>query len=329
MSCECRPWEQNAYGAEQDWNDDPEYAVDATLGHNIPPIVVEHSPGYERVAVMTLRRGNHAEEADPEGLPRSRGIATRLILLATAGSTNSELAERLRREPAVAWPEFAVLATLNQTAGRGRLGREWKAPPGTMLAVSVVLRPARHLTVVTSRTLGWLPLLAGVAMTEALRSLDVRATLKWPNDVMIGGKKVCGVLCEYDGQQENVVVGAGVNLYFGSDDLPDDRATSLALEGVTASPDDVLCSFLTSLRARYREFMAASGDSRASGLAQRLEEMCESVGQEVRVELPGAATIEGRAVRIDGEGRIVVVEDAMEHHVAAGDIIHLRQTGST
>ncbi len=122
-------------------------------------------------------------------LPRSAALAARLEVLPSAGSTNDELMARATGEDP--WPHLSIVATDTQTRGRGRLGRTWTAPPGRSLAVSVLLRPGLPLD-----ALGWLPLLAGVAVTRALAGLGVPARLKWPNDVLIGDRKVCGILSE-------------------------------------------------------------------------------------------------------------------------------------
>ena len=118
-------------------------------------------------------------------LPRASALVNRLEWLDEAGSTNTELVARA----VDGWPDRSVLVTDRQTAGRGRLGRAWTARPGTSLAVSVLVRPA-----VPRERYGWLSLLTGAAMAGGLRSLGAAADLKWPNDVLIGGRKVCGVL---------------------------------------------------------------------------------------------------------------------------------------
>ncbi|MGN6743861.1 MAG: biotin--[acetyl-CoA-carboxylase] ligase, partial [Amnibacterium sp.] len=123
-------------------------------------------------------------------LPRTAALAARLEVREEAGSTNADLAAAAGAAPAD-WPAWSVLVTDTQTAGRGRLGRSWTAPPGTSLAISVLLRPR-----IPADRYGWLSLLAGTAMAAALRDAGVAAAVKWPNDVLIGGRKVCGLLAE-------------------------------------------------------------------------------------------------------------------------------------
>ena len=139
-------------------------------------------------------------------LPLSETIANRLLILAEAGSTNDELVALAGSEP-----DFSVVVTGNQTAGRGRLGRRWVAPAGSSLATSVLLRPVlpggEPLAI---KHYGWLPLIAGAAMARALQPLvPGRVGLKWPNDVQIDGLKVCGVLAELVPPGDAVVIGSG------------------------------------------------------------------------------------------------------------------------
>src|SRR5690554_2986061 len=124
-------------------------------------------------------------------LPLSEAAAARLEILDRCGSTNTELVTRAAGSPE-AWPDFSVLVTGEQTAGRGRLGRSWVAPPGQAIAISVLLRPA----VLDPDLLGWIPLVAGLAMARAVDAVlnGHEVGLKWPNDVQIDGMKVSGLL---------------------------------------------------------------------------------------------------------------------------------------
>src|SRR4051812_18958939 len=170
-------------------------------------------------------------------LPRASALTARLDVLDSAGSTNDEL--RARATGPDAWPHLSAVATDNQLAGRGRLGRVWTAPPGGSLALSVLLRPD-----LPPEALGWLPLLSGLAVVRTLRGLGADASLKWPNDVLIGDRKVCGILAEMLPDGSGVIVGIGVNLSLTEDELPVPTATSLALEGIAADPDDVAAGIL-------------------------------------------------------------------------------------
>ena len=153
-------------------------------------------------------------------------------------------------------PEGAVAATDYQTAGRGRLGREWVAPAGTSVLCSVVLRPD-----VASKRLPELSVVAGRACAEAIRTLaGLEPTIKLPNDVLVGGRKVAGILAE--ASERRVVLGIGINVHQTEDDLPretDPRATSLRLEGVaTVDRRDLLVVLLERLEQRYDEWVASA-----------------------------------------------------------------------
>lgn len=262
--------------------------------------------------------------------PLSRAVAPQLDVLPEAGSTNAELVARASGDASL--PDFSVIATTSQTAGRGRLGRTWVAPPGKTLAVSVLLRPAALNTAAMDPAgLGWLPLLAGLAMTRAVASLvgkGAALTLKWPNDVQVDGLKVSGLLAELVPAAGGVVIGAGLNLFMTADELPTPTSTSLTLVG--ANPDELLdralAAYLAELRDLYLPFAAAGLDARASGLRDAVTRACSTIGRSVRVELPGGSDLFGTAVDIDELGRLVVsrLEDARREPIAAGDVTHLR-----
>lgn len=231
-----------------------------------------------------------------------------------AGSTNEEL---VRRASLGELADRTVLVTDNQTAGRGRLGRSWVAPPGTALAVSIYL---------TESGGGWLPLLAGLAMTRAVRTLvgdDAAVSLKWPNDVLVRGRKVSGILGEL--VPSGAVIGAGLNLTMTDAELPVPTATSLAIEGV--SPDGLrdraLSAYLGEFDSLWSEFRDAAFDAE-QGLRSAVAAACGTLGRSVRVELPGGGIREGVATGIDDQGRLVVRDGSEEFAVSAGDVTHVR-----
>lgn len=279
--------------------------------------------------------------------PQSAILARRFEYLAEAASTNDELVRRATGADACGWPDFSVLVTDNQTGGRGRLGRTWMAPAGKSLAVSVLLRPGQQQSEgeVASpsfpvEAFAWLPLLAGLAMTHAVASVVPAAALKWPNDVLVGGGKICGILCELLPNLGGVVVGSGLNVALEAHDLPTETSTSLLLEAraarneqtgtgpdgdaITIDPDAVLASYLRHLSALYDSYRSSGGDPEASGLRAAVTERCESLGRSVRVELPSGERLLGEAVAIDAQGRLVVRTNTGVTAVAAGDVTHLR-----
>jgi BirA family biotin operon repressor/biotin-[acetyl-CoA-carboxylase] ligase len=263
-------------------------------------------------------------------LPRSSEATPKLRVLAAAGSTNDVLTA-LAAESAE--PDFSTVVTLNQTGGRGRLGRVWTAPPDKSLAVSVLLRPVLPAgEPLGVEHFGWLPLIAGVAMSTAVDALvgGRRTKLKWPNDVQIDGLKVCGILAELLPGADSVVIGAGVNLCLTEDELPVPTATSLLIAGVHPEGDElvdlVLSDYLTTMSELVVSFLRVGADAGASGVLDLVTEWCSTLGQEVRVELPGGADLLGVATAIDYGGRLVVqrTSDGAVQAVAAGDVTHLR-----
>lgn len=266
-------------------------------------------------------------------LPRSAAVASRLEILDECGSTNTELASRASGADGDGWPDFSVLVTGSQTDGRGRLGRVWIAPPGQTLAISVLLRPRLPAgEPLEIDHYGWLSLIAGIAMTNALAPLvpahSVR--LKWPNDVQIDGRKVAGLLAELLPGGRSVVMGAGLNLSIGEADLPTPTATSLGLNDPVAPDaelaDRALAGYLGELGRLYAEFLRFGADPEASGIGEQLRDLCSTLGSQVRVLLPGGDELLGAAVGIDGSGRLTVKKssDGGVVAVAAGDVTHLR-----
>jgi len=220
-----------------------------------------------------------------------------------------------------ALPGFSVVVTDSQTAGRGRLGRVWTTPRRSALAASVLVRPASPV-----ESWGWLPLLAGVAMTRAITGAGARAELKWPNDVLIGGRKVCGILAELLPDASGVIIGSGVNLSQSEDELPVPTATSLLIEEADTAIDPLLAGYLGELRALLAAFDAADGNAGRSGLQAAVRAACDTIGRSVRVILPSGQEFVGEATDIDEGGRLVVqsATTAQRLAVAAGDVTHLR-----
>jgi BirA family transcriptional regulator, biotin operon repressor / biotin---[acetyl-CoA-carboxylase] ligase len=253
---------------------------------------------------------------------RPGGLWRAVEVTAVTGSTNADLLDRA----ADGAPEGLVLAAEQQSAGRGRLGRAWAAPPRAALTFSVLLRPqavprARH---------GWLPLLAGVATAGAVRAAaSVQARLKWPNDVLAGEAKLGGILAEAVGGA--VVIGIGLNVSADPGELPSPgpgslAATSLRIAGSRSlDRERLLTAILTDLERRYRAWSGDSGDPERSGLRADYTRLCATIGRRVRVDLPGGLLLAGLAAGVDAGGRLLVrVSTGAEVPVAAGDVVHLR-----
>jgi BirA family biotin operon repressor/biotin-[acetyl-CoA-carboxylase] ligase len=249
-------------------------------------------------------------------LTRDSSLWRSLEVVPEIGSTNAALVAATGEET----PEGAVLVAEHQVAGRGRLDRVWTSPPRAGITVSFLLRPD-----VPAARRGWLPLLTGVALAEAVGEVTgVRASLKWPNDLLAGdGRKLAGILAEGSGTR--VVVGVGLNVSTTTPELPD---TGTSLSRVLGAPVDrgpVLLAFLRAVEKRYRRWTEALGDPVASGLAQDYLAWSSTVGTDVVVSLPDGSTLEGTAQAVDWDGRLVVSTTNGTVELASGDVRHVRR----
>jgi BirA family biotin operon repressor/biotin-[acetyl-CoA-carboxylase] ligase len=254
-------------------------------------------------------------------------VWTDLRYVPTTGSTNADVAAEARADA----PEGLIIVADEQTAGRGRLDRQWQSPRAAGIAVSVLLRPGRadaerEWAPVPMSRFAMLPLLAGVALVETVRRLaDVDAVLKWPNDLLIDDRKCAGILAETVNSQPAeppaVVLGVGLNVTLRDSELPRSDATSVQLAGGSCvDRDPILRSFLRALGDGYGRWRAAGGDPIASGLLETYRFHCATIGRTVRVALPGDEEIVGVATAVDDDGCLVVGDRS----VAAGDVVHLR-----
>lgn len=238
-----------------------------------------------------------------------------LVVVAETASTNDDVA-RLARAAAA---EGVVVVAEHQTAGRGRLSREWVSPPYAGITFSALVRPA-----VPVERWPWLPLLAGLATARAVAATGgVDARVKWPNDVLVGGRKVAGLLAEVvDGA---VVIGVGINVSTTRAELPRADASSVSAErGSAVDRGRLLCAVLRRLGEDYLAWQAAA-DGGAALRASYLER-CDTVGRNVRVDVPGVAPVVGRAVDVDALGRLVVATPDGSVALSAGDVQHVRAT---
>ncbi|MFZ2178527.1 MAG: biotin--[acetyl-CoA-carboxylase] ligase [Rhodococcus sp. (in: high G+C Gram-positive bacteria)] len=258
------------------------------------------------------------DDSDPRAFWRA------LDVVQETGSTNADLLARSAQSNC----DRHVLLAEFQGSGRGRHSRVWVSPPRAQIAVSALLTMPGSST----RDMGWLPLLTGVAVVDALRSAaKVRAELKWPNDVLIGGRKVAGILAEVAATTPDpaVVVGIGINVSLTRDELPVPHATSLILENAEVSDrDTVVRAVLRALAERWQQWHDANWD--VADLADAYRARCSTIGQRVRAELPGGRELVGIATDIDPQGRVVIAPEDGSDRVAisAGDITHLRAVGA-
>lgn len=253
--------------------------------------------------------------------------------VATTGSTNEDVLA-LAREGA---PEGIVIVAHTQTAGRGRHGRQWVAPPGSGVLCSVLLRPPATVT-------GLVIPMAALAVQDAAASFGVSGLgIKWPNDVIVAHApgpgpepKIAGILAESAwttsasdgpappaaGRRVPVALGIGLNVAVCHDLPAEVAARRVALAELTATPvgvDDALEALLVALDRWYDRLRREPSAVLAAWRAR-----CVTIGRRVRVDL-GARDLEGVAVDLDDTGRLLVVgDDGTEQVVAAGDVVHLR-----
>ncbi len=216
----------------------------------------------------------------------------RIDVVAETGSTNADL---LARAAAGEDIDGAVLIAESQTAGRGRHGRTWSTPPGSQVALSAGV----GVGAVPSDAWGWLPLLTGVAVVDAVAEVaGVTAGLKWPNDVLVGTGKLAGILAEVAAPAPVVVVGLGLNVT----EAPDPAATSLSMLDAPADRTVLAEAVLRHLAARIDTWRAAKGADATLAADYRARSI--TIGSRVRALLPGDRAVEGIATDIDDLGRL-------------------------
>lgn len=245
------------------------------------------------------------------------GVSADILRLESCASTNTELL-RLAETGA---PAFTTVVAKHQSAGRGRAGHTWEAPAGTALLFSTLLRPR-----VTVETLPLATIAVGIAVCEAIRAeTGLPAGLKWPNDVLVHGRKCAGILCEgvppRAGASAAIVAGVGINLTTPREFLPSRPifpATSLALEGAPPpNPDTLLLRILDNLRLRlsHLEF-----PDEGRTLVARFRELDALKGRVLRAELPDGTSVEGPSLGISEDGSLQLQTPHGPLSILAGSI---------
>ncbi|WP_447972625.1 biotin--[acetyl-CoA-carboxylase] ligase [Nitrospira sp. Kam-Ns4a] len=269
-------------------------------------------------------------EAVQAGL-RTRTVGRRLHLLEEVDSTNS-VALTLAAAGA---KDGTVVMAEGQTAGRGRQGRSWFSPPGDNLYSSLIVRrnvPRERL----AAWLSWVPLASALALAHAVRDMaGLEPTVKWPNDVLIGTRKVSGVLCETAGfgaEAPVVVVGVGLNVNTPHDRFPEDlRETATSLAAEAGRPFDraaILAELLNQLEAYLDRLLGPE----IGALADEYRARCATLGRRVRVSLADGAVVTGLAESIGPDGALLVAPEGPPPitgerrlvEIRAGDVVHLR-----
>ncbi len=202
-----------------------------------------------------------------------------------------------------------------QTAGRGRLGRPWASPPGANLYLSAIVRSSRPLAELAPLTLA-----IGIGVVDAVRAAGVAAALKWPNDVVVGTRKLAGILCEVAGEG-CVVAGIGVNVNGAAAELPSEltaRATSIADQlGGLVSRAAFTEALLTAVEAWIDRFLAGGVPAIAAAWEARM-----AAALELRVDRgPGGGAVIGTALGLDRDGALRLrAADGVIHRIVAGDV---------
>ena len=249
---------------------------------------------------------------------RAAGIAAPVHFFKVTGSTNTDLYELGRQGE----PEWTLVVASEQRTGRGRLGRTWASPEGRSLLASILLRPS-----VEPSDAPLLSLLAAVCMVRAIRSTNgVDVMCKWPNDLVVGERKLGGILAEAHVDAERlsfVVIGTGVNVAEEPDDFPPEirgTATSILMEGGRAYGVALLREYLRELRGLY----VPEGENLRTEVLDAYREICVTVGREVVARMAAGAEIRGRAVGIGDGGELLVSSGSRTEAIGFGEVIHLR-----
>lgn len=262
-----------------------------------------------------------------EQLVAPNGPYAAVDLVDTTGSTNADLLVSAE-DGAV---DRTVLIAEEQTAGRGRRSRNWVSPAGTGVYLSVLVRP----TTVPQARLGTLGMVAGLALMHAAReTAEIEATLKWPNDLLVGADrtKAAGILSEVapGAPGPAAVVGVGLNVTAlpegaepGPGGLP---AGSFAEVGAkVVDRTELTASFLRAFNELEAAWRLADGDVARSGVLAGYREACGTIGQRVRAELPDGTSVSGVAVDVDEIGQLrLKLDDGTPKSISAADVVHLK-----
>jgi BirA family biotin operon repressor/biotin-[acetyl-CoA-carboxylase] ligase len=237
-------------------------------------------------------------------------------------SSTNDLVREAGRKGA---PEGLVVLTDEQMRGRGRLGRTWTAPPGSSILCSILLRPR-----FSPQQAFYLTIAASLAIFRAIRRIPVigtqpspiRASIKWPNDVLFNGRKVSGVLCESDfsgGDWVFAIAGFGINVNLSRDSFGElrDRATSLSAEfGHEVDRAALLAIILGELESCYLSMQ----NGQFNPIYTEWVSSLETLGKQVSVDY-GSGKITGQALRVERDGSLIIkTSNGTERSVLAGDI---------
>jgi len=241
-------------------------------------------------------------------------IGRKIYYFDTLESTNN-----YAKEIAIEEAEGTTIVAEEQTKGKGRLGRTWLSPKGKGIYFSVILKPKFSPMEVAKITL-----LGAAAVNRALDDLGIKSSIKWPNDIVIGGRKVCGILTEMSSELSMinyVVMGIGINANFDQADIPlelQDKATSLKLKnGKNINRRELLAAILNHLEDLYLKFNI---DKDLSEAIKACRDKSAVIGKDIKI-IYGKEVRRAKAINIDDQGQLIVqMEDGSREKIISGEI---------
>ena len=222
-------------------------------------------------------------------------------------------------------PEGTIVTAEEQTRGRGRLGRSWHSPPGCGIYVSIILRPKFKPELAPG-----LAVMTALALAETISEVSKGETkIKWPNDILIGGRKAAGILTELSAEKNRVdyvVIGVGVNVNHKADDFPPELssiATSLRVANRRkVGRVDLLKRFLVNFEKEYRRYQKGQ----LSASRKKIRSYSSLLGSHVRLRF-GNRIVEGTAVDIDRTGALIIEMDGKRRTITSGEVTVVKDRG--
>lgn len=253
-----------------------------------------------------------------------------LHVSSSTGSTNDDLVQRSKSGTLA---HLSVESTEHQQAGHGRLGRGWETPARSSLAISIFFSPPRNFD---AAGLPWLSMLCATAMVQTIKEeTGIGAGIKWPNDVVAQGTKLCGVLAQLVPTPDGfgVIVGAGLNVHQHQSELPVSTASSLDLLSATSTNrTGIFAGYLQRVCALFGQFSAVNGNANtplvggSESLRALVAKNMISLGHVVDAHLPDGKILTGTATDLGEDGSLILRTATGEiHNVLAGDVFHLRR----
>jgi len=231
----------------------------------------------------------------------------------SVGSTNDEALAMARKGA----KDLTLVVADEQTMGRGRLDRPWFTPPQTALAFSLILRPTYAEKALLSRTVG----LAALALSDVLQTLNLSSQIKWPNDILLNGRKLAGILIEavwFEDEVISLVIGMGVNVSKGSVPATDILGfPAISLEGLLGYlPDRMII-----LNAILANIIALRPQMGTDAFLSSWEKKLAYYGRQVRVEMGGEKSVSGKVVGLESDGSLKLLgDDGKSISVRFGDV---------